>query len=256
MNINEQRVGGFLGADAIGRQVGERTCISFTIAVTKKVIVKSIPTEKTEWFDVEFWPLSNEQKNFLLTNLKKGTAAIAIGERRTETYTDKDLVVRKSIKLIAEKVTPLGKLQLLKGVNDSESSTPSEPASTPSTPSTPASAPVKAAPTPALPPVIPPVQSLPAVPLDLTIAPGNYRAEIHTPSGTVEMNAMLDVLKPYIASGQARLTAMGPPVLLPAAPLPQPQANIANNEYSRPPLPDAEMVEMSGGFDPEEAPFK
>lgn len=231
MYLNSIMVCGNLSADAEVRAAGSKNVISLRVATTKKWNSNGQSKSRTEWFDVEFWPISAEQQAFLMTNLVKGSTVLVSGEMRFSSYEKQGVKVPSAV-LVASDLNPLGRLQL-QSANKAQGSAPAKP-----TPAAPA-------------PSTPTAPSAPAgvVEHDATLAAGTARFRINAGGVQADMVMAMAAGMSLVVAGQATLVAIGPPQSYDKA-LPQSHAALpaVGEPASRPPLPSEEEVAGAHGF--------
>jgi single-strand DNA-binding protein len=251
MYLNQTIVWGNLGDDAISKKQGERYVLTFRLAATKRFTNSAGESkERTEWFEVEFWCQSFNQQQFLVANLRKGTSALVQGEMRFEKY-ESDGVRRFSARLVADKVEPMGKINLVK----------------PQATATPASEPAQAPPVATSAPHVAAAVAAPlphpatpfTPPIDLKIPDGQCRARVIAGDGktSAELVADVQLIESYVRSGQAVILTYGMPALKPAAALPADAPPAAGEVHTatRPPLPSFEIYDSSTTAGERERPF-
>lgn len=99
-NHSSATIVGHLGRDAESKQVGERTVINFTVAVSRKVK----DTEATTWWRVAYWTKSDKFTQYLT----KGTPVLVEGEPYQREFDKKDGTKGMSLELDARTVKLLG----------------------------------------------------------------------------------------------------------------------------------------------------
>ncbi len=128
--VNKVILVGRLGSDPEVRNLESGSVVAnFNIATSEKYKNKSGElVEQTEWHRLELW---ENQAKIAQQYLKKGDQVYVEGKLRTEEYTDKDGVSRRSTKV---RVTTLTLLGGGKGGEKSEESNYSTPSSAVSSP--------------------------------------------------------------------------------------------------------------------------
>lgn len=109
-------IAGHIGRDAESKTVGERTVISFTVAVSRKVK----DTETTTWWRVSYWTKTDKFAAYL----KKGTPVLVSGEPFTREFDKKDGTKGMSLEIDAREVKLLGGKQ---DQTDAPAAAPSKP---------------------------------------------------------------------------------------------------------------------------------
>lgn len=105
--VNKVILLGNLGADPEIRTLPSGSKVaSFSIATSEAYTNKDGQrVEQTEWHRIELWDnLANIAEQYL----KKGNSAYVEGRIRTEEYTDKDGIVRRSVKIRGTALTLVG----------------------------------------------------------------------------------------------------------------------------------------------------
>ena len=104
--LNKVIILGNLGGDPEIRQVGNSKVANFSIATSEKYKKQDgTVVEETEWHRIELW---NAPADIAEKYLKKGNTCLVEGKIKTDEYTDKDGITRRSIKIRGEKLTLIG----------------------------------------------------------------------------------------------------------------------------------------------------
>ena len=104
--LNKVIILGNLGGDPEIRQVGNSKVANFNIATSEKYKKQDgTVVEETEWHRVELW---NSPAEIAEKYIKKGNTCCIEGKIKTDEYTDKDGITRRSVKIRGEKLTLVG----------------------------------------------------------------------------------------------------------------------------------------------------
>lgn len=104
--LNKVIIMGNLGGDPEIRQVGNSKVANFNIATSEKYKKQDgTVVEETEWHRIELW---NAPADIAEKYLKKGNTCCVEGKIKTDEYTDKDGITRRSVKIRGEKLTLIG----------------------------------------------------------------------------------------------------------------------------------------------------